>query len=100
MAATSSPSIQYSNRKGDDAQVLAERLVDVLSVPFEIDGHNIAVGASIGIAFTVDGHETPDSLLKSADLALYRAKTDGRGTYRFFELEMDLRLQARRPARA
>ena len=88
--------IQYSAHRGDDAQVLAERLVDVLSMPFDIDGHTITVGTSIGIAFTVDGHETPDGLLKCADLALYRAKADGRGTYRFFELEMDLRLQARR----
>jgi diguanylate cyclase (GGDEF)-like protein len=88
--------IQYAAQRGDDARILAERLVEGLSLPFEIEGQQIVIGTSIGIAMTFDGHETADNLVKSADIALYRAKADGRSTYRFFEIEMDARIQARR----
>ena len=54
------------------------------------------IGVSIGIALAPDDGNDPDELLKRADLALYRAKADGRGTYRFFEAGMDARVQARR----
>ncbi|RYE88677.1 MAG: EAL domain-containing protein [Hyphomicrobiales bacterium] len=80
---------------------LAERVVESLNKPFDVDGHAIVISVSVGIASTADlaavvRQDMPDSLLKNADLALYRAKADGRGTYRFFEAEMDARLQARR----
>jgi diguanylate cyclase (GGDEF)-like protein len=86
------------NAIGADISNLAQRLVDALHEPFEIGAHQLVIGVSIGIASTADvgEPETPDTLLKNADLALYRAKGDGRGTYRFFEAEMDARLQARR----
>ncbi len=78
------------------AAALASRLVETVSAPYEIEGHQIVIGTSIGISLApVDGHN-PDELLKNADLALYRAKADGRGTYRFFEAGMDARAQARR----
>jgi predicted signal transduction protein with EAL and GGDEF domain len=69
-----------------------------LHEPFEIGDRQLVIGASVGIASTSDvaDLEAADTLLKNADLALYRAKGDGRGTYRFFEAEMDARLQARR----
>ena len=54
------------------------------------------IGVSIGIAVAPNDATDAEQLLKSADMALYRAKTDGRGTYRFFEAEMDTLLQARR----
>ena len=54
------------------------------------------VGASIGIAIAPTDGDKPDVLMKNADLALYRAKADGGGVYRFFEVEMDARMQARR----
>ena len=88
--------IQTSATQPTDAKVLAERLVVVLSQLFNIDAHQISIGTSIGIAITMDGLTSADALLKSADLALYRAKADGRGTFRFFEAEMDARMQARR----
>ena len=88
--------IQYSARQPTDAKALAERLVAEMAVPFRIADHHVAIGVSIGIAVTATGLETADSLLKAADLALYRAKADGRGTFRFFETEMDARMQARR----
>ena len=59
-----------------------------------------SVGTSIGIAVSPGDGTEPDQLLKNADLALYRAKSEGRGTYRFFEPEMDAHMQARRKLRA
>jgi diguanylate cyclase (GGDEF)-like protein len=79
-----------------DATTLAQRIISTISEPFDIDGHQAAIGASIGIAVGPGDGLSPDELLRNADLALYRAKGDGRGTFRFFEREMDLQMQARR----
>jgi diguanylate cyclase (GGDEF)-like protein len=78
------------------AAVLASRLVEVISAPYVIADHQIIVGVSIGISLSPQDGSNPNELLKNADLALYRAKADGRGTYRFFEAGMDARAQARR----
>ena len=79
-----------------EAAGLAGRLVDVISAPYELEGQQVVVNVSIGVAVApTDGHDA-DQLLKNADMALYRAKADGRGTYRFFEREMDALTQARR----
>jgi len=75
---------------------LASRIVEVVSAPYEIEGHHLVIGVSIGISLAPADGSDPDELLKNADLALYRAKADGRGTYRFFEPGMDARAQARR----
>jgi len=85
-----------ANLKPAEASALASRIVDVVGAPFDIDGQQVVVGASVGIALAPADGTDPDQLLKNADLALYRAKTDGRGTYRYFESEMDARAQARR----
>jgi diguanylate cyclase (GGDEF)-like protein len=75
---------------------LATRLVDLIGRAYAVEGHMLHIGASIGVAvFPVDGYE-PDILFKNADLALYRAKAEGRGRYRLYEPEMDHRMQARR----
>ena len=79
-----------------DAELLARRLVDVLSEPYDLDGHHVVIGTSVGVALAPNDGTHPDALLKNADMALYRAKLEGRGTHRFFEREMDDRLQARR----
>lgn len=79
-----------------DASFLASRLVEVVSAPYDIEGHQIVIGTSIGISVAPDDGTDADQLLKNADLAMYRAKADGRGTYRFFEAGMDARAQARR----
>jgi diguanylate cyclase (GGDEF)-like protein len=79
-----------------NAAVLSRRIQESISKPYQIDGHQIVSTISIGISMApVDGLD-PDILLKNADMALYGAKTDGRGTYRFFEQEMDARMQERR----
>jgi diguanylate cyclase (GGDEF)-like protein/PAS domain S-box-containing protein len=75
---------------------LASQIVEIVATPYDIEGHHLVVGVSIGISLAPDDGNNPDELLKRADLALYRAKADGRGTYRFFEAGMDARVQARR----
>jgi diguanylate cyclase (GGDEF)-like protein len=82
----------------DHAEIasLAARIVNTIGTAFELDGHEVVIGVSIGIAVApTDATDTVD-LLRVADLALYQAKADGRGTYRFFELEMDQRMRSRR----
>ncbi len=79
-----------------EATSLAQRFIASMSEPFDIDGHRAAIGASVGIAVGPGDGLRPDKLLRNADLALYRAKGDGRGTFRFFEPAMDLQMQTRR----
>jgi diguanylate cyclase (GGDEF)-like protein len=78
------------------AATLAARVVEALSVPFDLGDHHVVIGASVGIAIAPDDGNDADQLLKNADMALYRAKDDGRGRFHFFESEMDARAQARR----
>jgi diguanylate cyclase (GGDEF)-like protein len=79
----------------EDAAALARRIVDRLSERYEIDNHMVEIGASIGIATTSPGVKA-DHLLKNADMALYRAKSSGRGTFCFFREEMAQTVEARR----
>ena len=80
----------------NEASTLAGLLIETVSKPYQVQGHEFVIGASIGIALAPgDGHEA-DGLLRNADIALYRAKAEGRGTAHFFEPEMDRRIQARR----
>jgi diguanylate cyclase (GGDEF)-like protein len=80
----------------EDAMQLARRICTALGEPYHVNGHEVTSSASIGIAIGPLDREPPDTLLKHADLALYRAKEDGRNTYRFFEPAMDAALQKRR----
>ncbi len=88
--------LQGSLKQPNDAINLADRLIETVKVPFDLDGHQVVIGVSIGVAIAPTDSVNADQLLKSADMALYRAKRDGRGSYRFFEAEMDTLLQARR----
>jgi diguanylate cyclase (GGDEF)-like protein len=78
------------------AEALAGRLLEIISTPYAIDGHRIVIGTSIGIAIAPQHGLDAEELLKNADLALYRAKSEGRNSYRFFEPEMDRELRLRR----
>ncbi|MCC5977569.1 MAG: EAL domain-containing protein [Salinarimonas sp.] len=88
--------LQVDIGNSDQAGDLARRLVGILREPFDIDGHHIVIGTSIGVSFSPEDGLDPDALLKNADMALYRAKSDGRGSCRFFEPAMDAQLQERR----
>jgi diguanylate cyclase (GGDEF)-like protein len=79
-----------------DANRLAERVIDTVSGPYEIDGHQVVIGTSVGIAIGPADGVTPERLLRNADLALYQAKSGGRGTLSVFEPDMDAQMQARR----
>ena len=81
--------------KPTDATELAVRIIEALSEPFEILGNQVVIGASIGIAIAPTDGKEPDQLLRNSDMALYRAKSNGRGTYHFFQPEMDAQMQAR-----
>ncbi|MBI1203556.1 MAG: EAL domain-containing protein [Rhodopseudomonas sp.] len=88
--------VQVPTGNPSEIGALASRLIEIVGAPYEIDGHQVVVGASIGIAMAPSDSDVPDVLMKDADLALYRAKAEGGGVYRFFEIEMDTRMQARR----
>jgi diguanylate cyclase (GGDEF)-like protein len=75
---------------------LAEMIIEIIGQPCSVDGHDVTVGASVGIAVAHPGDMNTESFLKSADLAMYSAKSEGRGTYRMFDPEMDAVVQTRR----
>ena len=87
--------VQIAAEQPVAATALATRVIEAIGQPFDLDGHQVTVGASIGIAVSPSDGTDPDQLLKNADLALSRAKGEGRGTHRFFESEMDAHMQAR-----
>ena len=78
-----------------EAGKLAEQLIQVLAVPFDVEGHHVVIGVSIGIVFAPRDGNATDDLLKKADIALYRAKDAGRSTYRFFTPDMEARSAVR-----
>jgi diguanylate cyclase (GGDEF)-like protein len=80
----------------DDAALLANRIIAAFGNPFDINGHQIVIGTSVGVAVAPEDGSSSDKLMRNADIALYLAKTEGRGTVRFFEPEMDARIQLRR----
>ena len=83
-----------------DAAPLAERLLGALSEPYDLDGHRIIAGVSIGVAVAPQDGAMSDTLMRNADIALYLAKTEGRGTYRFFEPGIDAHIHRRRAVEA
>ena len=88
--------VQFGAEQPRAAEALARRLVDLVGRTYVIDGHMLNVGASVGIALVSADGLTADDVMKHADLALYRAKAEGRGTFRFFEPAMHAQMQARR----
>ncbi len=87
---------QQNIKSNEEAAGLARRIVYHLSERYKIDNHLVEIGASVGIAMTSSPGVSADTLLKNADMALYRAKADGRGTFCFFRDEMAQTVEARR----
>ena len=87
--------IQPGGRQPEGAASLAERLIRLMAQPFELDGRQIVCTLSVGVAFSSARARDAGELLRSADIALYRAKADGRSTFRCFEFDMDTRLRER-----
>jgi diguanylate cyclase (GGDEF)-like protein/PAS domain S-box-containing protein len=88
--------IQTAIEDPSDVSNLAKRIHQSVQQPYQLAGHQLITNASIGIALAPHDGTDPDQLLKNADLAMYGAKADGRGTYRFFEADMDARVKSRR----
>ncbi|MCA1528191.1 EAL domain-containing protein [Bradyrhizobium yuanmingense] len=88
--------VDYVTNPAADAASLAETIHGALSEPFDLGDHQVVVGTSIGIALAPRDGADSDTILRSADLALYSAKSGGRGAFRFFEPELDRLLHARR----
>jgi diguanylate cyclase (GGDEF)-like protein len=86
---------QQNIHSAEEAASLARRIVENLSERYKIDNHLVEIGASIGIAMTSPGISA-DTLLKNADMALYKAKADGRGTFCFFRDELAQTVESRR----
>jgi predicted signal transduction protein with EAL and GGDEF domain len=79
----------------EQGKALATRVLNALAGTYDLDGHKVVVTASIGIALAKSRID-PEQLLRNADIALYQAKADGRGTFRWFEAKMEASAQARR----
>ncbi|RQH11168.1 EAL domain-containing protein [Bradyrhizobium sp. RP6] len=88
--------VQSGLARPEDAVILAKRLLEAIADPYLLDGHSVVIGASIGIAMAPGDGEDSEKLLKSADMALSRAKLDARGTFAFFEAALDAKAQSRR----
>ena len=88
--------LQSGEGGAGQASTLAHRLIAEINRPYDIEGHHVVVSASIGIAIAPGDGTSTEQLLRNADMAMYRAKSEGRSTFRFFEPEMDASLQARR----
>ncbi|AWL98922.1 putative bifunctional diguanylate cyclase/phosphodiesterase [Bradyrhizobium amphicarpaeae] len=88
--------VQSGLARPEDAVMLAKRLLAAIADPYLLDGHSVVIGASIGIAMAPGDGDDSEKLLKSADMALSRAKLDARGSFAFFEAALDAKAQSRR----
>ena len=88
--------VQRAVERPEDAAVLARRIIDVLKAPYVLSNQTACVGVTLGITVAPGDGTSSGKLLKNADVALARAKAEARGAFRYFEPDMDARLQARR----
>jgi len=88
--------VQTGLARPEDAALLSRRLLEAIADPYLLDGHSVVIGATIGIAMAPGDGDDSEKLLKNADMALSRAKSESRGTFSFFEAGMDARAQSRR----
>jgi len=88
--------IQTGIEQPTDVTTLIARIQEAVRQPFDFGGQHVVSDTSIGVAMAPEDGDEADRLLKNADLALYAAKANGRGTYQFFEAKMDAHAKARR----
>ncbi len=88
--------VMVSEVSPNEVSDFADRLIGVLSERYDLDGLDVVIGASVGIAMSPGDGATSEELMRNADMALYRSKADGGGVHRFFEREMDRQAQKRR----
>ncbi len=88
--------VQTALTRPEDTVLLSRRLLEAVADPYLLDGQSVVIGATIGIAMAPGDGDNSEKLLKNADMALSRAKTESRGTFSFFEAGMDARAQSRR----
>jgi diguanylate cyclase (GGDEF)-like protein/PAS domain S-box-containing protein len=88
--------LQTAAAQPESARQLADRIVEKLSEPFDLDGNRVTIGASVGVALAPQDSMQADVLVQDADIALYRAKANGRGGCCFFKAGMDTLLRERR----
>lgn len=81
---------------GRSLPTLASELVRSIAWPYDVGGSQLTLTASIGVSVAGEACQDPDHMLKNADVALYRAKTDGRNAFRFYDPSMDNHLEAKR----
>jgi diguanylate cyclase (GGDEF)-like protein len=86
---------QFGSEQPRSAEALARRLIETLSRPYSVPGRQVAIGVSVGITLAGRDDGDVDQVLRRADVALYAAKRDGRGTWRCFEANMDREALAR-----
>lgn len=87
---------QFRVRSDEDATKRAVAIIAALSVPFDLTHNQVHISASVGVTMSAREHERADVLLQGADVALYRAKTEGRNRYVLFTPDMAAELSARR----
>lgn len=88
--------IQFTAMDTPAAIKLSQRVVEALQVPFELSGHEVRIGASVGVVVSADMDMTAEDMMRQADIALYEAKTSGRGRYQLFAGELDAIVRERR----
>ena len=88
--------IQSGNEQPKEAIALASRLIELIAKPFNVNSHQLVIGASIGVAVADGSYHDPAHLLRAADLAMYRAKAEGRGRFKVFDPLLDQQAQERR----
>lgn len=88
--------VQSTARGARNAAIMANKLLQVFRQSFDIQGHRLHVSGSIGVTLFPDDGADADTLLRNADMALYKAKREARGVYRFYTPDMDFELKAMR----